>query len=508
LIGKHVKFHIDGKRGATEGYEEREVATVILNNKNVGLMLVENGMSSVIRHRQDDTDRSPIYDELLQAESAAQESKKGLWSEKSPAAKPYVDYSESLEKAKRQLALLSRQKKVPAVVDFVKSASRFTVLVPRDNAKLTFVLSGITAPRSARNPNDKADPFGQEAHEFANRRLMQRDVEIDVESNDKVGGFIGTLYVNRENFTKLLLEEGYASVHAYSAEKGGNANELFAAEQKAKEGRKGLWKDWDPSQDEEDAAIHDSTNGQASAGANGDAQQPRKSDYRDVAIVHVDENGRLKLQEISRSSALDDLQAKFQSFHLSSGKPLDGPPKAGDLVSGKFMGDWYRAKVRRNDREKKKADVYYVDYGNSEMVDWKDLRGLPQEKFGTQSLKPLAIDAGLSYIQYPTAIHYQRDTLKFLQDEFSERKLVASVDQVDKDGSWSVTLFDSQGLGDKLEDSVNALLVKQGLAMVPRKLKAWERGAPILKSLQKDEQEAKDAHAGCWEYGDITADED
>jgi staphylococcal nuclease domain-containing protein 1 len=509
LIGKHVKFHIDGKRAATEGYDEREVATITEKGTNVGLMLVQNGMASVIRHRQDDTDRSPIYDELLQAESAAQESKKGMWSEKAPATKGFVDYSESLEKAKRQLVLLSRQKKVPAVVDFVKSASRFTVLVPRENAKLTFVLSGITAPRSARGPSDKAEPFGQEAHEFANRRLMQRDVEIDVESNDKVGGFTGTLYINRESFTKLLLEEGYASVHAYSAEKSGNANELYAAEKKAKEGRKGIWQDWDPSQDEEGEALHDTTNGHAAAGTNGDAQeQPRKSDYRDVAITHIDENGRLKLQELSRSSALDDLQAKFKSFHLSSGKPLDGAPKAGDLVSGKFMGDWYRAKVRRNDRENKKAELYYVDYGNSEMVDWKDLRSLPQEKFGTSTLKPLAIDAGLSYIQYPTAVHYQRDSLNFLREEFAERKLVASVDQIDKDGSWSVTLFDSQGLGEKLEDSVNALLVKQGLAMVPRKLKAWERGAPILKNLQKEEEEAKEAHAGCWEYGDITADED
>jgi staphylococcal nuclease domain-containing protein 1 len=510
LIGKHVKFHVDGKRAATEGYEEREVATLIRDGKNVGLLLVENGMASVIRHRQDDTDRSPIYDELLQAESAAQEAKKGIWSEKAPATKQYVDYSESLEKAKRQLALLSRQKKVPAVVDFVKSASRFTVLVPRENAKLTFVLSGITAPRSARNPGDKSDPFGQEAHDFASKRLQQRDVEIDVESNDKVGGFIGTLYINRENFTKLLLEEGYASVHAYSAEKSGNANELFAAEKRAKEARKGLWENWDPSQEEGGEESYDApTNGQSTAGANGDAATaPRKSDYRDVVITHIDENGRLKLQELSRANALDDLQAKFKSFHLSTGKPLDGAPKAGDLVSGKFLGDWYRAKVRRNDREKQKAELYYIDYGNSELVDWKDLRGLPGDKFGTANLKPMAIDASLSYIQYPTAIHYQRDSLNFLREEFAERKLVASVDQIDRDGSWSVTLFDSQELGDRLEDSVNALLVKQGLAMVPRKLKAWERGAPILKSLKKDEDEAKDAHAGCWEYGDITADED
>ncbi|KAK3065794.1 hypothetical protein LTS18_002386, partial [Coniosporium uncinatum] len=119
IIGKHLTFSIDGKRAATEGYDEREMATLLQNNKNVGLMLVEAGFASVIRHRQDDTDRSPIYDDLLQAEQQAQEHKLGMWADKAPAAKQYVDYSESLEKAKRQMALLSRQKKVPAVVDFV-----------------------------------------------------------------------------------------------------------------------------------------------------------------------------------------------------------------------------------------------------------------------------------------------------------------------------------------------------------------------------------------------------
>ena len=37
-----------------------------------------------------------------------------------------------------------------------------------------------------------------------------------------------------------------------SAEKSGNANELLAAEQKAKEARRGRWHDWDPSPAVED----------------------------------------------------------------------------------------------------------------------------------------------------------------------------------------------------------------------------------------------------------------
>lgn len=54
LIGKHVQVTVDGKKAASEAYEEREVVTVVFNNKNIALLLVEAGYASVIRHRRDD----------------------------------------------------------------------------------------------------------------------------------------------------------------------------------------------------------------------------------------------------------------------------------------------------------------------------------------------------------------------------------------------------------------------------------------------------------------------
>lgn len=54
LIGKHVRITVDGKKAAADGYEEREVVTVNINDKNVALLLVEAGYASVIRHRRDD----------------------------------------------------------------------------------------------------------------------------------------------------------------------------------------------------------------------------------------------------------------------------------------------------------------------------------------------------------------------------------------------------------------------------------------------------------------------
>ena len=256
-----------------------------------------------------------------------------MWSPKPPPTKSYQDYSENLQKAKIQSSVLQRQKRIPAIVDYVKGGSRFTILIPRENAKLTFVLSCVRAPRSARNASEKSEPFGQEAHDFANRRCLQRDVEIDVEATDKVGGFIGTLYVNRENFAKLLLEEGLASVHAYSAEQSAHGPELFAAEDRAKKAKKGMWHDYDPSiTDGMDAlSFTDNTQQQHSNGTTTAPSGPPKKDYRDVLITHIDPTtAHLKLQIISPSTtgALNTLMSSFSTHHRSSSSSsLSSPPK-------------------------------------------------------------------------------------------------------------------------------------------------------------------------------------
>ncbi|PKS09171.1 hypothetical protein jhhlp_003785 [Lomentospora prolificans] len=513
LIGKHVHISIDGSKPATEGFEARDVATITDKGKNIGLALVQEGWASVIRHRKDDTDRAPNYDELLAAQETAKAEKKGMWSGKPSKAKQYADASESVQKAKVQLASLQRQAKIPGIVDFCKSGSRFTILIPRESIKITLVLGGIRAPRAPRLPNDKGDPFGQEALDLANRRCNQRDCEVDITDIDKVGGFIGALYINRENFAKVLVEEGLASVHAYSAERSKNPAELFAAEKKAKESRSGMWHDWDPSQEEggdEDAPV-EASNGAEDAGAK------KPTDYRDVVVTSIDDNGKLKLQEIGQgTAALETLMSAFKKFHLDpkNNAPIKDAPKTGDYVAAKFSADgqWYRARIRSNDRTAKVAEVVYIDYGNSEKIPWANLRPLSQPEFNTQKLKAQAIDASLSFVQLPTAPHYFADALGFINEITEGRRLVGSFDYVDpKENLSYVTLYDpksSNELPGPLE-SINRDVVAGGYGMVARKLKAWERGKAfenILKNLREVEEEAKKERLGMWEYGDITED--
>jgi len=91
--------------------------------------------------------------------------------------------------------------------------------------------TGIRAPRTARNKGETSEPYGAEATDFATRRYMQRDVEIEFDTTDKSGGFIGTLYLNKtENAAVQLVREGLASVHSYSADGLSWSKQLYDAE--------------------------------------------------------------------------------------------------------------------------------------------------------------------------------------------------------------------------------------------------------------------------------------
>lgn len=60
---------------------------------------------------------------------------------------------------------------------------------------------------------------------------MQRDVEFEVDTLDKSGGFIGSLYLNKtENAAVALVKEGLATVHSFSADGLPSARQLYDAE--------------------------------------------------------------------------------------------------------------------------------------------------------------------------------------------------------------------------------------------------------------------------------------
>lgn len=103
---------------------------------------------------------------------------------------------------------------------------------------MTMVLSNVRCPRTARNASEKSEPFGVEAASFVSRKVMQRDVEVVIESADKSGGFIGKMLLNGEDVATMLVKEGLARVDDYAAERG--EKDLLAAQDEAKRAKKNV----------------------------------------------------------------------------------------------------------------------------------------------------------------------------------------------------------------------------------------------------------------------------
>jgi staphylococcal nuclease domain-containing protein 1 len=158
------------------------------------------------------------------------------------------------------------------------------------------------------------------------------------------------------------------------------------------------------------------------------------------------------------------------------------------------------------------AEVVYIDYGNSEKQAWAKLRPLDPQ-FNMQRLKAQAVDAQLSFIQLPQTDMYLNDAINFIYELTEGKQLVGSFDYIDtKENMNYITIYDPKGKGaGDANASLNREIVLNGHAMVPRKLKPWEKSKvfePVLKNLKEAETEAKGARKGVWEYGDIYGDDE
>lgn len=120
LIGKKVQVTVDYVQPKSDQFPEKTQCTVVYNGQNVAETLIENGLARALRHRNDDEQRSPNYDNLLSAESKAEEKKVGLWA--ADASDKTVRVNElqgDAARSKQFIPYLQRSNRVDCVVEFV-----------------------------------------------------------------------------------------------------------------------------------------------------------------------------------------------------------------------------------------------------------------------------------------------------------------------------------------------------------------------------------------------------
>lgn len=375
MVGTTVKCTLDYVSPARDNFPEKFCYTVTVSGTNVAEALVGKGLATVIRYRQDDDQRSSKYDELLAAEAQALKQQKGVHAKKEVPSHRINDLTVAPDSSRikhQYLPSWQRALRTDAVVEFVASGSRFRLFIPKESCLVTFLLAGITCPRTSRPANDKvkateAEPYGEEAYTYVKEKILQHDVSVHMETTDKNGSAaIGWMWLeNNVNLSVLLVEEGYAAVH-FTAEKSEYYRALKAAEDQAKAAKKNRWANWVEPDPTDETKAHDGENDAVEKDEKAPAE--RKMKMENVVVTEVTPSLNFFAQHTDSGPKLEQLMTKLrQDFKASP--PVTGSynPKRSDLCAAKFSEDeeWYRAKIESVSGGK--ATIRYIDYGNSEV---------------------------------------------------------------------------------------------------------------------------------------------
>lgn len=522
VIGKTGTIFIDGYRNENKelGFDARFLVSFKYNN-NIDLSetLVQNGWATVIRHNKATShERSLNWDRLIEIEEEQKkQAKKGLFTSGDitkvlTVGTRVIDASENFAKAKTFFNGFKQKGRISGYyVEFVPSINRVKLFNPKEGLKLTLILGGLT--------NERSEALGEQGVKFLNKKFLQRAVEFDIYDTDKIGSFIGNLYASNNSLSPVqvnLLEQGLTKTHEIAINANSFAGELIKAEESAQSSKKGVWAGYDPAKAKAELD-------QTAAKLNELNLESLKPKFFDVEIVDVDNTGVVSFHHLDGATVakFGDFKKKFNDFHLklpsASTQSVDLPhnltkaPKKGELVSAKFAENskYYRAKVVNFDKASNKYEVKHLDFGNVDKVPLNSLRLLPAQ-FNLQAFPVFAHTATLQNLRLPpkTPTDYLTDALYALEDLTFEKKLVISaLPSSNPSVEYEGIFYDAE---ESLKDStytINKQLVSEGWAIVDTK-NVKPPVKDYVNELVTVQNKAKSQHSGCWEFGDVSFDDE
>lgn len=229
------------------------------------------------------------------------------------------------------------------------------------------------------------------------------------------------------NISNLLAAEGLAKVHHTAERHFKQKDSLYAAEAKAKNARKNIWKNWVEEDDVEDVENYNPNAGAATA--NVTARPPYDalvSEIREIDVDSGDNNIYIAVQaDANAENIINQVQSELNN-EMTVNPPLTGAfrPKRNDVIAARWPADgqWYRARV---DRIVDKAiSVTFVDYGNSDTFNYLDHVGKLPVNLDLSSFKAQSKLIQLAFVAYPSnvSIFYKRFFL-LMRSESRVRKI-------------------------------------------------------------------------------------
>ena len=259
------------------------------------------------------------------------------------------------------------------MVEYVAAGHKIRVSIPKEGAVIAFCLAGVRCPQ-------RDEPHAAEALAYTRNKILQREVEIEVDSVDRSGIFLGTLIADqgRLNLGEEILRAGLGSLHpSFPADRVRGGRTLVEIEAAARELKAGLWRDWVPP---------------VAAPKQVENESPSEEVLR-VGVTECVAGGRFFAQKLD-GSKIDEVTKKLAELYdgEDATKPFDGvfEPKPGDAVAAKYTGDdkWSRAIVTERRVGDKPVGVFYCDFGNCEEVPFSRLRPLKDASVTTTTIPP------------------------------------------------------------------------------------------------------------------------
>ncbi|KAK2712557.1 staphylococcal nuclease domain-containing protein 1-like [Artemia franciscana] len=245
VVGKEITFQTI----YTVPVSGREYGILYLgrdtSGENLNEALITEGLASV----KPDTRGGAEHQRLVELEGAAKSAGRGKWSTEDPSS--HVRNIKWSVENPRAFVEKMGGRRISAVVEFVRDGSTMRVLLLPEHYNITLMLSGVRSPGFKLDSEGKPDPsqtepFAEEAKFFVESRVLQRDVEVILESTNNAN-FVGSLIHPNGNIAELLVKEGFARCVDWSiATVTGGPEKLRAAERQAKEKRLRIWQNYSP----------------------------------------------------------------------------------------------------------------------------------------------------------------------------------------------------------------------------------------------------------------------